>query len=273
MVTKVERDITEIWQECLQTYGGPYLFGAQRTMADAMYAPVVTRFLTYDVTLPPDCAAYCRTIMAMPEMNGLQVSRAIGADPALHATPRILLGSIGDTEDAQTLRHAGIRRTIAKPVLRADLQACVLDLLAAGPRFGRPGPSNGAVPRFTGHVLVAEDNAVNQLVARSMLKGLGLTCEVRIDGATTLAAWEGGGFDAILMDCQMPVMDGLEAATRIRLLETTRGVHVPVLAMTANAMLEDRERCLAAGMDDFIGKPVRSKDLEQLLERWVVAVH
>ncbi|MFO1318110.1 MAG: response regulator [Burkholderiales bacterium] len=208
--------------------------------------------------------------MAMPEMNGLQVSRAIGADPALHATPRILLGSIGDTEDAQTLRHAGIRRTIAKPVLRADLQACVLDLLAAGPRFGRPGPSNGAVPRFTGHVLVAEDNAVNQLVARSMLKGLGLTCEVRIDGATTLAAWEGGGFDAILMDCQMPTLDGFEATRRIREIERRRGGgRTPIIALTANAIVGDREACLDAGMDDYLSKPYTERALAEKLGHWL----
>jgi len=117
-------------------------------------------------------------------------------------------------------------------------------------------------------VLLAEDNPVNQRVARAMLERQGCLVTVAMDGAAAITAWTAGGFDLICMDCQMPVVDGYEATSAIRATEAATGRHIPIIAMTANAADEDRERCLAAGMDGHIAKPVRSQDLVDMLARW-----
>jgi len=118
-------------------------------------------------------------------------------------------------------------------------------------------------------VLVADDNEVNLKVARMMLMRLGADVEVANDGAEAVAAWQRGGFDLILMDCQMPGMDGFEATRRIRTGDgcTPRGV--PIIALTANALESDREACENAGMDDFMSKPFKATELVQLIERWI----
>jgi CheY-like chemotaxis protein len=114
-------------------------------------------------------------------------------------------------------------------------------------------------------VLLAEDTPVNQRVARAMLEKLGCTVVLVADGAAAVSAVAAGGFDLVLMDCQMPVTDGYEATMQIRADESQRGGHVPIHAMTANAAEEDRQRCLACGMDGHLAKPVRMQDLETLL--------
>jgi signal transduction histidine kinase/CheY-like chemotaxis protein len=124
-------------------------------------------------------------------------------------------------------------------------------------------PETPAQPR---RILVAEDNVVNQKVAARMLEKLGYTCEVVSDGQQALAESAGPQYDAILMDCQMPEMDGYEATRRIRQRD---GANVPIIAMTANALAGDRERCLAAGMDDYLAKPVQLKDLAEKLHFWI----
>jgi CheY-like chemotaxis protein len=116
-------------------------------------------------------------------------------------------------------------------------------------------------------VLVAEDNQVNQLVAAGILRGLGYAVDVVSDGEAAVAAVLGGGYDAVLMDCQMPGVDGFEATARIRLAE--RGRRTPIIALTASAMSTDRDRCLAAGMDDYVSKPVSMDAVETVLERWI----
>ncbi len=126
--------------------------------------------------------------------------------------------------------------------------------------------------RFTGRVLVAEDNGVNQLVARAMLRALGLDCEIADDGAAALEAGRRGGFDLVLMDCQMPTVDGYEATRRIREEEDRRALNrVPVVALTANVVAGVRELCDAAGMDDYLSKPYGERALAQVLARWLRA--
>ncbi|HAT11769.1 MAG TPA: hybrid sensor histidine kinase/response regulator, partial [Planctomycetes bacterium] len=117
------------------------------------------------------------------------------------------------------------------------------------------------------HVLLAEDNPVNQRVARAMLEKLGCTVTVAPDGRAAVAAWSRGGFDLVFMDCQMPDMDGYEATAAIRAAEAGQGRHTPIIAMTANATDEDRDRCLASGMDAHVAKPARSADLAAALQR------
>jgi CheY-like chemotaxis protein/HPt (histidine-containing phosphotransfer) domain-containing protein len=121
--------------------------------------------------------------------------------------------------------------------------------------------------RRPGRILLAEDNPVNQTLALKLLAKQGLEVVLTENGKEALAAWQGGTFDAVLMDVQMPEMGGLEATARIREIEKTRGGHITIIAMTAHAMAGDREKCLAAGMDDYLSKPLRTRELLQTLER------
>jgi CheY-like chemotaxis protein/HPt (histidine-containing phosphotransfer) domain-containing protein len=125
--------------------------------------------------------------------------------------------------------------------------------------------------RGTGHaltVLVAEDNPVNRLVATKSLERLGHRAVAVEDGAMAVEAWRHGGFDLVLLDCQMPEMDGYQATELIRMEESDTGAHVPIIALTANAMRGDREKCLRMGMDDHIPKPLKLRDLQTVIERW-----
>ena len=122
--------------------------------------------------------------------------------------------------------------------------------------------------QLSGHVLLVEDNPINQMVARKMLEKIGIESTLAGDGQAALDILARENFDAVLMDCQMPVMDGFEAARRIR--EQAALSRLPVIAMTANVMEGDREKCIAAGMNDYIGKPVVEADLKKTLSRWLV---
>jgi CheY-like chemotaxis protein len=131
------------------------------------------------------------------------------------------------------------------------------------------GSGSGAGPRLIGRVLIAEDNLVNQRVVATMVRKRGLQVSVVDDGRAAVDAFAAGGFDLLLMDVQMPGMDGLEATAAIRLLEGESGARTPIVALTAHALAEDRERCLAAGMDAFLTKPLRAPQLNVLLDRYL----
>ena len=131
-------------------------------------------------------------------------------------------------------------------------------------------PAAGATASLAGaRILVVEDNAVNRKVALRMLERLGVRADTAADGRQALAAIEEHAYDLVLMDCLMPEMDGYEATQALRIREEGTGRRLPIVAMTANAMEGDRERCLAAGMDDYIPKPVRPETLRAVLERWL----
>jgi len=159
-------------------------------------------------------------------------------------------------------------RRIPRPLRRSTLERL---LQSRGVR-NEPDATTGECPTGRGHVLVVEDNAVNQKLATMLLQRAGFTSEVASNGeeGASRALADDAAFDAIIMDCQMPVMDGFEATRRIREAEATRGRHVPIVAMTANAMAEDRARCLEAGMDEYLTKPVRIDALASILDRLVV---
>jgi CheY-like chemotaxis protein/HPt (histidine-containing phosphotransfer) domain-containing protein len=203
----------------------------------------------------------------MPEMDGLAASRAIHAEPALEAARVILLTSV----DSDTANQPGIARTLTKPVRAGELQKTLAEVMGAASqdaaaldseRLPRSGPS------LSGHVLVAEDNAVNQELAKSMLENLGCRVTVVATGVAAVAAVEQTAFDAVLMDVQMPEMDGLVATATIREREArAQAVRVPIIALTANAFVQDREACLAAGMDDYIAKPFTLAKLRAALAR------
>jgi signal transduction histidine kinase/CheY-like chemotaxis protein len=161
-----------------------------------------------------------------------------------------------------------VRGVLHKPVTPRRLadQLAAMDGDRDGVEPARPTPTDR---RLGLHLLVAEDNVVNQKIALAMLSRLGCTAEIATQGAAAVVAWKSGEFDAVLMDCQMPVMDGYEATRQIRALEAANGrPRTPIVALTANALTGDRELCLAAGMDDHLGKPFTLDQLRTALGRW-----
>ena len=152
------------------------------------------------------------------------------------------------------------------PLLRASNSSVTSLSKTASPAALTNDPS-----QRRGHILLAEDNPVNQMIAEKMLLQLGYTCDLTADGITTIAAATTQSYDLILMDCQMPEMDGFEATTKIRAAEADQATRIPIIALTANAFQGDRERCLAVGMDDYLAKPFRQDQLASVLDRWLSA--
>jgi CheY-like chemotaxis protein len=183
----------------------------------------------------------------------------------------MMLTSADLSEDARRCRQIGIEAYLTKPVSKADLLKaiqCVLGVEA--PEFGPPAPP----ARNTGlslRVLLAEDNAVNRTLVVRLLRKHGHTVTLTADGVEAAAAFAPGLFDLVLMDLQMPRLGGLEAAAAIRAREKASGSHTPIIALTAHALKGDRERCLRAGMDDYLSKPIRGAELIEKLARWAPA--
>ena len=202
----------------------------------------------------------------MPGMDGVELIRRIAADPALSSTRLALLVTAGSVPGRYDC-PPGVT-WLTKPV-RASHLAEALQSAAGPPAVRASSLPTTPPPEVRGHVLVVEDNASNQLVAVGILRLLGYRADVASDGTEALDALDRVQYDAILMDCQMPEMDGFTATPEIRRREGP-GRHTPVIAMTAGASDSDRNLCLSAGMDDFLAKPVKPRDIEAMLARWVV---
>jgi signal transduction histidine kinase/CheY-like chemotaxis protein/ligand-binding sensor domain-containing protein len=219
--------------------------------------------------------------MQMPEMDGLMLAAEIKADPAIADTRLIILTSLGRRMSGPELQAAGIDAYLVKPVKQSKLFDCLVEVIGSAtndeiltPAVPAVRPSNGSPVLPKARILLAEDNAVNQKVARAQLGKLGLTAHIVANGREAVEAVTSAPYDLVFMDCQMPEMDGYEATMQIRAREAQAPAngdprpHVHIIAMTANAMQGDREKCIAAGMDDYISKPVRESDLRAALERW-----
>ncbi len=218
--------------------------------------------------------------LMMPGMDGFELARRIMADPLLAATRLIMLTSYGQRGDGATAREAGVAAYLTKPVRQSQLFDC-LSLVVSQPAL-EPGNDSGSLGKpaqlITRHVmkettpmtnkliLLAEDNIVNQKVAVRQLQKLGYRADAVANGREAVEALMRISYDVVLMDCQMPEMDGYEATTEIRRLEG-QSKHTMIVAMTANALQGDREKCIAAGMDDYISKPVRPEALAKVLQR------
>ncbi len=209
----------------------------------------------------------------MPGMGGLNLARAIKAEPNLAAIPLVLLTSMGRRGDGEAALKAGISAYLNKPIRQSQLYSCLATVMS-GPV--EPTPTSLLTrhrlaemqAEFRTRILLAEDNIVNQKVAVRMLEKLGCRVDVAANGQEALDASAQIPYTLIFMDCHMPEMDGYDAAGAIRRREAQTGGHIPIVAMTANAMQGDRERCLEAGMDDYVSKPVKSKDLLAILQKW-----
>ena len=207
--------------------------------------------------------------MHMPGMNGITLAKVIKADPRLSRARLIILTSLGHLMDDQQLERLGIDACLVKPVKQARLYECLTgrNHLPHKPAQDVAAPVS-AVPVETLRVLLAEDNIINQKVAVAQLRKLGYTPDVVGNGLEALEAAKRTHYDIILMDCQMPEMDGYEASQQIRLREKNEGSKpVYIIAMTANAMQGDREKCLQASMNDYLSKPVKDSDLKAALGR------
>jgi CheY-like chemotaxis protein len=174
-------------------------------------------------------------------------------------------------EDAQRCRELGIQRYLVKPIFQAQLLSAVLQVAEA--LTGTSESTDRTTVAMSQasaalHILLAEDNTVNQKVAVRVLERRGHSVTLANNGAEAVTLWARETFDLILMDIQMPGMDGYEATTAIREVERTTGAHIPIVAMTAHAMTGDRDRCLAAGMDDYISKPIHMEELLQKVEQF-----
>jgi signal transduction histidine kinase/CheY-like chemotaxis protein len=244
-------------------------WGMRPTLADAGLAAITALDRALDAGKPFPLAIID---FQMPDIDGFGLAGRIKARPDLATTVIMMLSSVGNQGDGVRCRELGIESYLTKPVRQSLLLEAVLSILATK---GRPRAHPVVVTRHTlneAHqhrslrILVAEDNAVNRKLVTALLRKRGHTIVSVINGREAIAAITKDAFDIVLMDVQMPEMDGLEATTGIRKLEAATGAHMPIIALTAHAMKGDREICIAAGMDEYLSKPINPKQLFALIE-------
>jgi two-component system sensor histidine kinase/response regulator len=205
--------------------------------------------------------------MKLPGMTGVELARRIKDDPELAPTRLALLTSLADHGQAESAAAAGIELHLYKPVRERDVLRN-LDALMGGARESQREPKHREAALMGLRILLAEDNPINGDIATTLLESLGCRVTRAFDGQHALDIWRSGTFDLVLMDCQMPEMDGFTATGHIRQLEAASGRYVPIIALTANALQGDRERCIAAGMDDYLPKPFEQHEFIAKLLRW-----
>jgi len=220
----------------------------------------------------------------MPGIDGLELAHWVRSEPALAGLKLLMLSSYDLPENKRDALAAGINDYLLKPVKQSRLLACIANLMnRRSPSVGQHAAADGeflsvaAQPQTgegpeksepTRRVLLVEDNAANQKLALLLLKKLGYEAQLAVNGREALQAASFGDVTLILMDCQMPEMDGFEATQEIRQQEQGTGRHIPIIAMTANAMQDDRQKCLQVGMDDYVSKPINPQKLKEILDRW-----
>lgn len=214
--------------------------------------------------------------MMMPGMDGEALGAAIKADPELEDVALVMMTSMGSRGDASRLEELGFAAYLTKPVKQSSLHDCLVAVLDRSAAIGREQPpriitrhslAEGRKRRL--RILLAEDNEVNRSVALKTLEKMGYRADAVENGAEAITVLTERDYDLVLMDVQMPEMDGMEATRRIRDPQSpVRNHAVPVIALTAHAMAGDREACLAAGMDDYLSKPIRPEELAAVLSRW-----
>ncbi len=229
--------------------------------------------------------------MHMPEMDGGELGRIIREHDIYRTIPLVMLTSLGRPGDSKIFEELGFDAYLNKPVRQSELFDTLAAVLSsANPQQARRPiitrhlvreikREQSRLPQLRGHVLIAEDNRVNQQVAMGMLKKMGLSADIVPDGAKALKALQQNAYDLVLMDIQMPEMDGLEATRLIRELE--KGLFqekknfepqhpgIPIIAMTAGAMQQDRKRCFDAGMNDYVAKPINPVEISRVLSKWL----
>ncbi len=259
------RDVIENWGGTTQgVAGGP-------AALEALWAVKASGGTLFDAAIID---------MMMPGMTGIELARAVKADPWFCDIPLIMLTSTNWEGDRRQAREAGIATFLNKPVRQSELFDQIALVTTAAPAAANQDREDTASAasiaqtehkaEFAAHILVAEDNAVNQEVVREYLAQLGCTIDMVENGADAVAAVENNSYDLILMDLQMPVMDGLNATEYIRSWQKLENLPpTPIVALTANAFEIDREKCLAAGMNDYLSKPFDMNQLRRKVEPWL----
>ncbi len=212
--------------------------------------------------------------MNMPAMSGVMLAEQIRGNRRLAGLPMLMLASAAAADDERRARDCGIDVFLEKPVRQGDLRRAVADALLTR-NAGRARRQDGQPPLLSGRVLVVEDNPVNREIASAMLERIGCLHEIAVNGRHALEILGNSAFDVVLMDCQMPEMDGFEALRHIRdgggdfgPLAVRRDL--PVIALTANALIGDRDKCLAEGFTDYLSKPFSEGELRGILFTWLV---
>lgn len=215
----------------------------------------------------------------MPEIDGLELVSKIRANPAFDNMPILMMTSLGMPLNTEELNILGVNNCMTKPIRQSILYDNIVSAISPDPD-GNHGKTDGAtipspekIPKHHASLLLAEDNHVNQEVAKRMLNKLGYSVDIVSNGLEVLEAIKSHGYDLILMDCQMPEMDGYTTSQRIRTAELESHEHIIIIALTANALSEDRNMCLEAGMDDYLSKPLEIRALDELLSKWLSSSH
>jgi signal transduction histidine kinase/DNA-binding response OmpR family regulator len=214
--------------------------------------------------------------MIMPGVNGVELAEQIRADASLKGTSLVLLTSLGQRDRTDLFMRAGFSKVLSKPIRRASLHQILASIVAGadGDLDAGAASSTAAGPALPGGkaaILVVEDNHINQMVALKILRKQGYRADAVANGVEAIRAVQTVPYDLILMDCQMPEMDGFEATERIRKGEAgEKNAVIPIVAMTAHAMKGDRERCLASGMNDYLAKPVQPALLGVTIAKWIL---
>ena len=241
---------------------------AKESSIDALAALAAPAGARFDFALLDD---------QMPGMDGIALAKRIHDDSRL-AAMRLIMLTTRDNHESNSDTVQLFAAILTKPLRRSQLLNCVTRAMTAAPEQGLEDTAIRAMPTATARafvpkILLVEDNPVNREVAVGMLESLGCVAHTAENGWLALEAINNDAYDAVLMDCQMPVMDGLTATAELRRREQNAGgARLPIIALTANTMEGDRERCLAAGMDDFLSKPFSQQQLAVLLKRWL-ALH
>ena len=200
----------------------------------------------------------------MPNLDGFQATALIRESEDKHGTRRVpIIAVTGWVDDRERCLAAGMDEHLSKPFTRKALRAAILPWLSSPP----PPPAPGAIAGR--RILLAEDNETMRAVALGMLEGTGVHVDIARDGQEAVEMLGAAAYDLVLMDCDMPTLDGFAATAMIRAAETRGARHLPIVALTADAMAGDRERCLAAGMDDYLSKPFMRETLRATVARWL----
>jgi two-component system, sensor histidine kinase and response regulator len=213
--------------------------------------------------------------MHMPKMDGFALVEQIRQRPELSTATIMMLTSAGHRGDAARCKELGVSAYLLKPIRQSELRQAIARVLGAEKPEGairlltRYSLQDAREPGSSLKLLLAEDNLVNQRLAVRLLEKRGHRVAVAANGVEVLAALKKESFDVVFMDVQMPEMDGMEATAAIREEEKGTGEHVVVIALTAHAMKGDREKCLAAGMDGYLSKPIRPQELDDVLENYL----
>jgi CheY-like chemotaxis protein len=208
----------------------------------------------------------------LPDRDGLELTHAMRGEPSAGTMALVLVNPLGQRNDDGDLVAADVTRVLTRPVRRSQLYGALTEIFgecSSAPSLATP--KSATATTFNLRVLVAEDNPVNQKLMGALLRRLGVRVDMVANGLEAVEATQSVRYDLVFMDCQMPEMDGFEATAAIRLQEMPLARRTPIIAVTANAMSGDAERCLAAGMDDYLSKPVALAQLEKALRRWVPA--